>query len=186
MPPRDAEALAERCFKLDYGFSLNVDGAMLCSVNSKRIHIYRAFNESMPPEDRIPLALLEKSSELIGRNAYKMFVWPIAGEDAKRFARDAGADGRLDFGFSEKDCLDIVGAGVNKGRALEFLLNRLGIDPARAAAFGDYQNDIEMLRLAGYSFAMGNALPDVKKAAKYIAKSNVEDGVAAAIEAHFL
>ena len=47
---------------------------------------------------------------------------------------------------------------------------------------GDSQNDMEMIKAAGFGVAMGNAMPEVKKAADYITLSNEEDGVAAAIE----
>ena len=43
--------------------------------------------------------------------------------------------------------------------------------------FGDQLNDIEMLGQAYYSFAVGNARPEVKKAARFLADTNVNDGV---------
>lgn len=51
-------------------------------------------------------------------------------------------------------------------------------------AFGDNANDMEMLELAGQSYAMANASDQVKAAAKYVAKSNQEDGVLDVIEAY--
>jgi hydroxymethylpyrimidine pyrophosphatase-like HAD family hydrolase len=63
------------------------------------------------------------------------------------------------------------------------LLQKLwGISDEETAAFGDSGNDIEMLQHVAYSFAMANASDDVKKAAKYRALSNNEEGVLAAIE----
>ena len=44
-------------------------------------------------------------------------------------------------------------------------------------SFGDQLNDIEMLNRAYYSFAIGNARPEVKKAARFQADTNVNDGV---------
>ena len=43
--------------------------------------------------------------------------------------------------------------------------------------FGDYNNDLEMIEQAAYSFAMQNAHPNVTKAANYTTKSNNEGGV---------
>lgn len=48
-------------------------------------------------------------------------------------------------------------------------------------AIGDNFNDVSMLKMAGYSVAMGNAEPEVKKLAKHITDSNDEHGVATAI-----
>ena len=43
--------------------------------------------------------------------------------------------------------------------------------------FGDYNNDLEMMERSYYSYAMENAHPNVKKAARFITKSNNEAGV---------
>jgi hydroxymethylpyrimidine pyrophosphatase-like HAD family hydrolase len=44
-------------------------------------------------------------------------------------------------------------------------------------AFGDYLNDLEMMQQAYFSFAMENAHPAIKQAARFMAKSNDENGV---------
>ena len=68
--------------------------------------------------------------------------------------------------------------GVNKGAALLGMCERLGITPDEAMAFGDAENDAPMLRIAGLSFAMANGTEPCKLAAKAIAPSNADDGVA--------
>ena len=57
-----------------------------------------------------------------------------------------------------------------------------GIDPAELIAFGDGQNDIPMLKLAGTGIAMANATDEVKRAADMVTCSNNEDGIAEALE----
>ena len=52
-------------------------------------------------------------------------------------------------------------------------------------AVGDTENDLEILKAAGISVAMGNAIDEIKKNADYITLSNEEDGVAYAIN-HFI
>lgn len=49
-------------------------------------------------------------------------------------------------------------------------------------AIGDSQNDLDMLKAAGFSVAMANAGQEVKDAADYVTLSNDEDGVAAVVE----
>jgi hydroxymethylpyrimidine pyrophosphatase-like HAD family hydrolase len=49
-------------------------------------------------------------------------------------------------------------------------------------AFGDYFNDVEMLNEAYFSYAMANAPEGVKEHARFIAKSNIENGVVNAIK----
>jgi len=61
--------------------------------------------------------------------------------------------------------LDLTGPGVSKGSALEELREHLGVDPAHTVAVGDGTNDIDMLRWAARSAAMGNAPDNVKAVA---------------------
>ena len=49
-------------------------------------------------------------------------------------------------------------------------------------ALGDQENDIAMIEYAGMGVAMDNAIPSVKEVANFVTKSNLEDGVAWAIE----
>lgn len=78
---------------------------------------------------------------------------------------------------SGKYWLDIMNKNINKGNALEKLQNALNITPQQTMAFGDYMNDIEMLKNSKYSYAMKNAHPSVKEAASFEACSNDNFGV---------
>ena len=52
--------------------------------------------------------------------------------------------------------------------------------------FGDFYNDVEMLKKAHYSFVMENANEDMKQYGNFIAKKNTENGVIEAIEEYVL
>lgn len=78
--------------------------------------------------------------------------------------------------------LEIGGATTSKAAALRALEDLLQVTPQEMMAVGDSPNDIAMLKLAGMPVAVGNAKPEVKAAAKYIAPGNREDGVADAVE----
>ena len=78
--------------------------------------------------------------------------------------------------------LEMTCTGVNKGTALKGMCETLGISPNEAMAFGDADNDIEMLKFAEYGVAMANASQICKDAAKYETLSNGEDGIAHALE----
>ena len=73
--------------------------------------------------------------------------------------------------------MDCMAKGVNKGKAIETIQDSLGIKPEETMAFGDQLNDIEMLGRAYYSFAVANAREEVRKAARFQADSNENDGV---------
>lgn len=77
---------------------------------------------------------------------------------------------------------DMVLPGVNKATGLERLLERWGIAAGDIVAFGDSDNDLEMLRLAGCGYAMDNAPDDVKATADAVAPPCTEDGVLQVLE----
>ncbi|KQB83575.1 Cof-type HAD-IIB family hydrolase [Corynebacterium oculi] len=83
---------------------------------------------------------------------------------------------------SGKHWIDVMSPEANKGRALEQLSEALGIPLNRTIAFGDYLNDLEMLRTAGTAYAMSNAHPRIKEAADHIAPPNTEAGVLTVLE----
>ncbi|MFC3689771.1 HAD-IIB family hydrolase [Aquipuribacter hungaricus] len=79
--------------------------------------------------------------------------------------------------------LDIAPEGVSKASALESVRRRLGVEPEDTYAVGDGRNDIEMLRWAAHSAAMGNALDDdVRRAAVETIGPVTEDGLAVFLE----
>ncbi|WCC81092.1 HAD-IIB family hydrolase [Cutibacterium equinum] len=73
--------------------------------------------------------------------------------------------------------VDIMNPGVNKGSAVEAVQADLGVTPDQTAIFGDFLNDLEMMPLAKWSFAMANAHPAIIEAANYVAPSNTDNGV---------
>lgn len=79
---------------------------------------------------------------------------------------------------SEPTYLEILPAGVSKGAALKKVSKITGVPLSDIAAFGDSNNDIEMLRAAGLGVAVGNALDNVKAAADYVAAADNGLGVA--------
>jgi Cof subfamily protein (haloacid dehalogenase superfamily) len=101
----------------------------------------------------------------------------LAGEwsDRVRFVESISSDA--------KSILTLTSTGADKGAALAVACKELDIDPAQVIAIGDAQNDVEMFRVAGTSFAMGQASDMVKAAATHITAPNDQDGVARAIEA---
>ncbi|AXQ79037.1 sugar-phosphatase [Streptococcus chenjunshii] len=77
--------------------------------------------------------------------------------------------------------LEIINKEASKGKALTHLAEKLGLQNSETMAIGDEENDRAMLEAAGTPVAMANAVPEIKKLAKYITKSNEESGVAYAI-----
>ncbi|MBP5312366.1 MAG: HAD family hydrolase [Clostridia bacterium] len=82
-------------------------------------------------------------------------------------------------------CMEFVDSEVSKGNALKKLCELIGVDIADTVAFGDSENDITLLRTAGFGVAVRNADPAVKAEASFETDSNEECGVAKAIERLF-
>lgn len=72
--------------------------------------------------------------------------------------------------------------GVNKRHGLEWLAGSLDVNRSSVLAIGDSEADIPMLEWAGIGVAMGNASPDAKAVADWIAPTVAEDGAAIALE----
>ncbi len=77
---------------------------------------------------------------------------------------------------------DISPKNTGKEPALRKLSELLHIPMEQVMAFGDAENDIDMIRTAGVGIAMANATEAVKKTADAVTLSNDQDGVAAAVE----
>lgn len=81
---------------------------------------------------------------------------------------------------------EVYNAKGTKGTALLALAKELGIDASEIACIVDEENDISMFDIAGVGLAMGNAIDEIKKRAKYILPSNDEKGVVYAVENYIL
>ena len=92
--------------------------------------------------------------------------------------------GRANAARSQPYYCDVIPPGIDKGRLVELLGQRLGIAQSEILVLGDMENDLEMFRKAGFAVAMGNATDEVKRAAQATTLSNEEDGFAVAIERH--
>lgn len=97
-----------------------------------------------------------------------------------RAALEARGDVLVSSSFPNN--LEINAIGASKGEAILHLASYLGIRPEETMGFGDGENDISMIRMAGIGVAMGNGAEILKAEADYITGINDEDGVAQAIK----
>ena len=83
---------------------------------------------------------------------------------------------------SMKRMLEISNKEAGKASGLRYVLKDMGLRTEQVIAFGDGNNDADMLAYAGLGVAMANAMPHCLECADYVGKSNDEDGVAEIIE----
>jgi Cof subfamily protein (haloacid dehalogenase superfamily) len=103
--------------------------------------------------------------------------------DALKAHMVARFDHRLHISKSLPIFLELSRKGVTKGSGLAFLAELLGVDRATVVAFGDAENDVELLRFAGYGICVANGDPAVLGIADHVCPPAEEEGVAQVLEA---
>ncbi len=76
---------------------------------------------------------------------------------------------------NENILVEVTAKGINKANALKHLVGKLGIEMNEILAFGNAENDIDMIKEVGYGYAMKNSVDSLKKVAKYITKYDNND-----------
>ena len=112
----------------------------------------------------------------------KFDIFYIPPEHRAEILADLHRTGELSYAGALGVNLEMTAPNVHKGRALAALAAELGLTSDQVMAFGDADNDLEMLEWAGWSFAMENATDQAKAAAKFVTGLNREGGVGMAVE----
>ena len=148
--------------RTDEGF---VDGVMPYYCRTKRVDDQNAIIDAIEA-GQIGDAIVKLAVYVIGP------VEPLAQATLANFADTH------QYAISGANWADLQVQGVDKGSAVRDLQRFLGVERAQTAVFGDAGNDLSMMGVADLSFAMANASADVIEAARFVAPSNNEAGVA--------
>ena len=165
---------------------LNTEDAIISEVSIPESYTYKITNERL--EDKYKVNFIENYSfeRLIEDNKYNILKVVLMNKnklDEVRKVRNAlEKNGEFEICSSEPQFCEVNCKGISKGRAVEELAKELGIDIKDVICIGDGGNDLEMLKRAGFSVAMENALDEVKSTVDYITDSNNESGVSKAIK----
>ena len=106
---------------------------------------------------------------------------PVLAEIRPRLA--ARLDGRAFLTTSLPFMLEIGNPDVTKGSGIAFVASLLELELERVVAFGDGENDVELLQAAGFGVAVENAHPRLQAVADRTCPGPAEEGVASVIEA---
>lgn len=110
----------------------------------------------------------------------KLNIYFRTQEDRIRGREDLSGE-PLQLTFSEDATLEMTAPGTDKGSGLKQLADHLRIPMEQTAAIGDNYNDSEMLSAAGFSVAMGNAIPAIRERCDHITADNDRNGAGEAI-----
>lgn len=175
----------EHC--LDY-MTYNTD-EIFFTKDSLRIEKFKAYNEIAKRNNTKPIKLnfYNDNHEAIAKNGVlKILLFSQYKENIKLAIDFLNTIPEISFVLSEKNALDISCAHTSKGEALKELCSNLNISLQETCVFGDYINDISMMKLAGISFAMSDSPTSVKDVATFVTDSNDSSGVGKALEYFFL
>jgi hypothetical protein len=164
----------------DAGFSLNcyVDDELYVARETDGARSYADFQH-------IPLTIVGDLLAWLERPPTKLVVVddPVTLDDLKpRLV--ARFDGRLFIAKSLPYFLELASPDVSKGRGMAFLAEHSGFAAERTVAFGDGENDLELLEWAGYAVAVENADTTLKARADWVCPGPDDEGVAQVIEAY--
>ncbi|MBM6939191.1 HAD family hydrolase [Pseudoflavonifractor phocaeensis] len=135
---------------------------------------------------RITTVVDSLDEALADRRVEKIDAFHVPEEARKPVEEAVLALGPVYMASGLTSSMEFTAAGCDKGAALSELCAALGMDASAVMAFGDGGNDVEMLRWAGQSYAMANAGPAARAAARYETASNAQGGVGQAVERDFL
>lgn len=123
------------------------------------------------------------SKEKVSQNAEKIFNIEVDASLSllKMITKDLNKN-EVTFTFSWPEFLEIYSKKISKGKALERLCKYLNVKKEEILAFGDGNNDLELLKKAGFGVAMANSTSEMKNNADYVTSNCNEDGVAFFIE----
>ena len=144
-----------------------------CFLESKNEDFIRLISESYRNDVTLTGDILAEDADFVKLAIYRKGSIREIGE---RFLIPKWKD-KVKTCMAGEEWVDFMDFSVDKGNALKVLQEGLGISPRETMVFGDNENDIGLLRAGGESYAVGNALPVVKKAAKYVCAPYWEQGV---------
>jgi Cof subfamily protein (haloacid dehalogenase superfamily) len=162
------------------GFPLNcyVDDELYVAEATPEADRYAAFQN-------LRIHQVGDLSSWLERDPTKLVVVGVSEElDVLEVSMHERFDGRLHVSKSLPIFLEFSRAGVTKGSGLAYLAGRLGFTSERTVAFGDGENDVELLEWAGYAVAVEDAHPRLAGIADLVCPPADEEGVAQIIESY--
>ncbi len=152
-----------------------------------RLDFFKHWNEAHP-EASVTITETRDEDLLKAPDAYKVLIRLRETDDEEAILKTVTGIEGLHVTKSQRTFLDITSDGAHKGNAIKRLMEHYGVSAEETMAFGDNDNDAEMLQAVRFSFAMKNGTLKAKEAANRETKDTAEDnGVARTLsELHIL
>lgn len=126
--------------------------------------------------------IVEDLAEMYNDDFFKVAIYHFESSELGIYPYVKHLERELQVKVSGTNWVDISDPKANKGYAIGLLQEKLAITQEQTMVFGDFNNDLEMLDRAYFSYAMANAHDNVKRAARFSTGSNDQLGVETVLE----
>lgn len=149
-------------------------------------HSLSFFTEELSMNGVQKPATLKALNETLSLNEYPITIGEIANQevylmclyaDEQMIGKYVQRFPHLNFKRWHPFILNVLQHDVSKSIAIKKVLEYFNINSSEAIAFGDGENDIDMLELVGYGIAMSNGHQKLKMVANFVTKSSSDDGI---------
>ncbi|MEJ8766472.1 Cof-type HAD-IIB family hydrolase [Oceanobacillus sp. HCA-5259] len=180
MPIRTAHKIIEACYDLRVNNILAevLDDVYIDSFDSKLIGFFDEIEDEAP-------YVIGNLKQKLEEDPTSILVYPE--EEQVQQLRSHLDDYHAEVIEHRKwgapwNVIEIIKKGMNKAVGLKKIAHYFDIPQDQIIAFGDEDNDLEMIDYAGVGVAMGNAIDELKSLAKHVTATNEEDGIGAFLE----
>ncbi|MBS7528558.1 HAD family phosphatase [Fusibacter paucivorans] len=186
LSPDDIRVVLKYCRENDVYFHL-YDNDVIYAVEEKYLaKRYAELIPTLPEAYRFEVRIMDEEALDAVIETTPIYKIGLNSEDLPMFEQlkaTLRSLGRFETCQSIATSFDVNAKGVNKASGIEALRAHYQIPVEDVIAFGDNENDMDMIAYAGVGVAMGNAVESVKAIADRVAPTNDEDGLVVMLEA---
>jgi len=177
------EEVVNECRKYDAYFHLYTIDTIYAEKEMHLAKIYADDMSLLPDRFKFEVCFMNNLDKIIENNAiYKIGIYSEVAEYFQALKNHFRDYDTIEACVSLETSFDIMAKGVNKATGIKALESYYHIDRENVIAFGDNENDVDMIEYAGIGVAMENATDLLKEKADFVTKKNDEDGIVFALE----
>lgn len=181
----DAKQAVYYCYQNKIDCSILTEETCYFSPSSQRIKVFEEFNLKARESQNDEIELKTYKSFPNVSKIEKLIMFEENIEKQKELMKYLAQCKVSTAFFSQSNLIDLVHYRVSKGLGVKKICRYLKIKLNEVVVFGDYDNDVSMLKIAGLPVVMENGSDKAKEKAKFITTSNDNHGIAKAIEKIF-
>jgi len=181
--PEDSKKVVEFCVENHIECNILKRNACYFQEYSARLAKFNLYNEHAVEQNSEPIDIVIYEHGIDHYEGIeKLLIYETNSTKTKKVQRFVDQNTKLIHMTSGEGYVDISAVGVSKGEAVKKIAEYMNIGIEQVCVFGDYDNDISMLEVAGISVVMSNGTKNALKYADFITLSNDDEGIAYAIK----